>query len=71
MLMGRLLGWGKIKSANFELQSNKSHFVLVGRGLGHGVGMCQYGAMGMEKKGATAQQIIGHYFPGTSIGLVP
>jgi stage II sporulation protein D len=71
MLMGRIWGWGKIKSANFELQSKRHHFVFVGRGLGHGVGMCQYGAMGMERKGANYLEILKHYFPGTSVGLVP
>lgn len=33
-------------------------------GYGHGVGMCQYGADGMAKKGYEFQAILKHYYPG-------
>jgi stage II sporulation protein D len=36
-----------------------------GGGLGHGVGLCQWGARGMAQSGGTAPQIVAHYFPGT------
>jgi stage II sporulation protein D len=41
----------------------------VGRGWGHGVGLCQVGAFGLALEGSTYQQILAHYYPGTS--LVP
>jgi stage II sporulation protein D len=41
---------------------------LSGTGRGHGVGMCQWGARVMGDAGATAQDIISFYFPGTSFG---
>lgn len=41
----------------------------VGRGWGHGVGLCQTGAFGMALRGATAAEILEHYYPGTR--LVP
>lgn len=38
-------------------------FHLRGAGWGHGVGMCQIGALGMALKGSTHAQILCHYFP--------
>ena len=41
---------------------------IEGGGLGHGVGLCQWGARGMAQLGRSAQDILAFYFPGTSIG---
>jgi stage II sporulation protein D len=41
--------------------------VLSGRGHGHGVGMCQYGAEAMAKKGAKMDAILTRYYPGATI----
>jgi len=43
-------------------------FVVSGRGWGHGVGMSQYGAYGQALAGRTYDQILGHYYSGTTIG---
>lgn len=43
------------------------HITLVGAGWGHGVGMCQIGALGMAVRGYTCQQILEHYFRGVHI----
>jgi len=40
---------------------------LSGGGFGHGVGMCQHGAMGMAKGGASAAQILSHYYGGAEV----
>lgn len=40
---------------------------IMGRGYGHGVGMCQYGVQGMARKGKTYSQILSFYFPGSKI----
>jgi len=40
---------------------------LKGKGWGHRVGMSQYGAKGYAEKGWTAEQILTHYFQGTTI----
>jgi stage II sporulation protein D len=42
-------------------------FVLKGRGWGHGVGMSQYGALGMAQNGSSYKEILGHYYRNTSI----
>ena len=41
---------------------------IFGRGSGHGVGFSQIGAKTMAEKGWTFTQILGYYFPGTTIG---
>jgi stage II sporulation protein D len=41
---------------------------VSGNGFGHGVGLCQWGTREMGKLGATKNQILAFYFPGTSIG---
>lgn len=43
---------------------------LFGRGWGHGVGLCQRGAMGLATKGWHAYDLLGHYFPDFSRGRV-
>jgi stage II sporulation protein D len=42
-------------------------YFFEGRGHGHGVGLCQNGADARGQSGATWQQILAHYFPGTTI----
>jgi stage II sporulation protein D len=41
---------------------------IEGGGLGHGVGLCQWGARGMALDGAGSSDILQFYFPGTAIG---
>ncbi|HYP15368.1 MAG TPA: SpoIID/LytB domain-containing protein [Bryobacteraceae bacterium] len=36
---------------------------------GHGVGLCQRGAIGMAKRGADFREILMHYFPGIRFGI--
>src|SRR5438445_10924054 len=43
-------------------------FLFSGHGWGHGVGMSQYGAYGYAQHGSTFQQILSHYYPGTTLG---
>ena len=44
---------------------------FYGRGTGHGVGLSQYGARGRALAGQDAPTILAHYYPGTTIGLMP
>jgi stage II sporulation protein D len=45
-----------------------SLFLFSGHGWGHGIGMSQYGAWGYALHGWSYQQILSHYYPGTTIG---
>ncbi|NOX90526.1 MAG: SpoIID/LytB domain-containing protein [Calditrichaeota bacterium] len=40
-------------------------FIYLGAGWGHGVGLCQIGALGMSLKGYTSDEIVFHYYPGS------
>ncbi|MBL4818913.1 MAG: SpoIID/LytB domain-containing protein [Deltaproteobacteria bacterium] len=53
LLTKKNFGWGSVE--------------FGGRGFGHGVGMCQWGALTLAKKGKTAKQILDYYYPGTEI----
>ena len=57
----------RVKSAFFEPFLAGRELVLSGRGHGHGVGMCQYGAEAMSKKGSTMQAILARYYPGAAV----
>src|SRR5689334_23793546 len=46
-------------------------FVFSGHGWGHGVGLSQYGAYGYAQHGATYQEILAHYYPGTTLTPAP
>ena len=65
---GRLLG-----SQAFDLRVTRdgagrvSHLVAVGSGWGHGVGFCQWGAVGRARAGQDFRTILETYFPGTRI----
>lgn len=41
--------------------------VASGAGSGHGVGLCQTGALAMARAGAKAEAILAHYYAGTSL----
>ena len=56
-----------IKSANFTVEIKKKVAYFNGYGWGHGVGMCQWGAFFMAKKGFNAEQILGYYYPESRI----
>ncbi len=58
----------KLKSTFFSVSPTGNKIVLSGRGFGHGVGLCQEGAMKMAKLGFSYESILTHYF--TSISVV-
>lgn len=44
---------------------------IEGRGWGHGVGMSQWGAEGLARRGHSYREILAHYYRDTSVGPVP
>jgi stage II sporulation protein D len=56
-----------LKSAFFSLVVDGDSVIFSGRGYGHGVGLCQEGAMIMASKGYDYNQIIGFYYTGVRI----
>ncbi len=57
-----------IRSTFFVPVSEKNAIVLTeGRGFGHGMGMCQYGAAALADAGWQASQILQFYYPGSQL----
>jgi stage II sporulation protein D len=65
------VGVGVVRSTfvhDAVLDSGGTSLALAGTGHGHGVGLCQWGARVLGQTGASAQDIVAFYFPGTSLG---
>lgn len=62
--MRRLL---QLRSTFFDLTVKDGKAEFSGRGYGHGVGLCQQGAMKMAESGYTYSQILGYYYKGVSL----
>ena len=56
-----------LKSTDFVIIQNGSNIIIKTKGYGHGVGMSQYGALGMAKQGKTYEEILSHYYKDTKI----
>jgi stage II sporulation protein D len=73
--VGRRHGWNLVKSNAFEVVElaweGQPIWLLEGRGLGHGVGLCQRGAIARAREGAAAAEILRAYFPGATLGAAP
>jgi stage II sporulation protein D len=61
------LGENVIRSTLFEVRPAEDGFTFVGAGHGHGVGMSQWGAEGMARRGADYRRILAAFFPGTQL----
>jgi stage II sporulation protein D len=55
----------------FTAGARASTLVITGSGEGHGVGMSQYGALGFAEHGWSYEQILAHYYTGTTVGQAP
>ncbi|HQP96450.1 MAG TPA: stage II sporulation protein SpoIID, partial [Myxococcota bacterium] len=58
---------GSLKSSTFVWDRGDGSVTFIGAGFGHGVGMCQNGAIGMADAGRTYQQILAHYYSGSEV----
>jgi stage II sporulation protein D len=47
--------------------ADAAQILFTGGGLGHGVGLCQWGARGMALSGRSARDVLAFYFPGTNV----
>jgi stage II sporulation protein D len=59
--------WALFKSNQVNIARHDKKVQIKGRGLGHGVGMCQYGARKLADMGYNFRQILEFYYPGFSI----
>lgn len=56
-----------LRSSDFSFEQLGSNVIVSTKGYGHGVGMSQYGALGMARKGYSYREILSHYYVGTTL----
>ncbi len=62
-----IIGPNEIRSNNYQIVMLGYYVDFLGRGWGHGVGLCQWGANFMAKDGYDFKQILKFYYPGVEI----
>lgn len=67
----RQWGWSAIPGSDFTAAADHGGWQLEGHSVGHGVGLCQFGAAGMAATGAGFREIIDLYYPNTVLILQP
>ncbi|MBU1006447.1 MAG: SpoIID/LytB domain-containing protein [Candidatus Omnitrophica bacterium] len=65
-----LVGPNVLRSTNLEITVRGRYVTFSGKGWGHGIGMCQWGAYGMSLEGRKVEQILDYYYPGSEITRV-
>lgn len=64
LIVNRVKGWNFLRSNNYAMKDLGDGTILFsGRGLGHGVGLCQMGALELDRRGYSRYEILEHYFP--------
>lgn len=58
----------KLRSNDFDIKQQQEEVIIETKGYGHGVGMSQYGALGMAEDGYLYDEILAYYYQGTKIG---
>jgi stage II sporulation protein D len=56
-----------VKSFCFTIKRNKTTFTFAGKGFGHHLGLCQWGAYEMVSDGFDYKRILYFYYPGTKL----
>ncbi len=67
LAVNRRLGNMTIRSAYFDMKVNADSYIFSGRGMGHGVGLCQWGALGLAESGWRYSDILKFYYKGVDI----
>ncbi len=61
------VGPDRMRSTRVNIQRSGDSFVFKGRGWGHGVGMCQFGAKRLAELGYRYTDILRYYYPGSEL----
>ena len=63
-------GQPPLRSTKFDLKFSRNTIVAEGGGWGHGIGLCQTGAIGMAEQGYKYDRILKHYYRGIDLERV-
>jgi len=61
------IGPNELKSNNYEIAMQGYYVDFTGKGWGHGVGLCQWGARGMAEQQFNYKQILAYYYPSSEL----
>jgi stage II sporulation protein D len=67
LAINRHFGPLTLKSSYFTMEILEDRYIFRGHGLGHGVGLCQWGALGLAESGWNYQNILRFYYSGVEI----
>ena len=66
----RLFGFDALRSTAFVIRPEGTDFLLDGHGWGHGVGLCQWGAAELARRGLSAEEILQLYYPSAQLASI-
>ncbi len=69
-LLRKKLGRKILPSNRYSISKEAKHVRFEGKGNGHGVGLCQLGALELAKRGFNHKQILSYYLPNFKISFV-
>lgn len=65
------IGGNRMRSTAFSLNVRDDTVEFYGKGWGHGVGLCQWGALGQSLIGRSYKSILNFYYPGATLTTLP
>jgi stage II sporulation protein D len=63
LAFNRIYGWSALPSSNFVEEGA----IRTGRGIGHGIGLCQLGAAALADRNQSTDSILAHFYPNTTV----
>ena len=67
----RQWGWSALPGSTFTVRREAGGVLLDGQSIGHSLGLCQSGAIGLASSGADFRSILAHYYPNTEVIQLP
>ncbi len=64
-------GWKTLPGNHFTITDNAEGQQVEGQNIGHGLGLCQLGAIGMAAAGGDFRLILAHYYPNSTLRVLP
>lgn len=64
----RTFGARSVQGPRYRIRRDGQSFVFTGTGMGHGAGLCQFGAAARLRGGASPEEVVRYYFPGSTVG---
>jgi len=67
----RQWGWSALPGSTFTIRQDAGGVIIDGQSIGHSLGLCQSGAIGLAQSGADFRSILAHYYPNTDVTELP